>query len=456
MLSIVTFLISNYFSNEKFKLLQDNCNAVANIVIADNNSSNFKRNAYNIISVLNNISGIDMFICDNSGRIIVCGCSNYLTEMPCYHTKSVISKHTLASFGEGDYFKMGNLDGVYNSEHYSFGLQIKEADNSLHGYVFASTTTDSLRKLMLRIFRIYIISAIIPLIMMFIAVYTFSYTSTRPLKLMSEAAKNMADGDFSKRIPVLSDDEIGELSVSFNNMTNSLSRLESMRRSFVGNVSHELRTPITTISGFIDGIIDGTIQKEKQEDYLKKISDEVKRLSRVIESMLSLSKLESGEVPINITKFNISNALVDIVLSREKQIEEKNIEICGLDTLPKAEISADYDLIYQAIYNLIDNAVKFTEQNGKIQFAVFYGNGNVELIVRNTGVGIESDKIDYIFERFYKLDKSRSANKNSAGLGLYIVKTIIDIHKGKITADSVPNEHTTFKVVLPIENNREG
>ena len=447
--SILSFAISNYFTAEKFRLLEDSCEAVSYFVSADMNSVNFKRNLYNIISTQNQISDIDVFVADNKGLIVLCGCSNFHTEMPCKHSGVSISHDVLSTAAKSKYLNISNLNGLYSNDQYICGTNIISPDGRMTGYIFATASTNSLRSLMKRIFNIYIISAIIPLIMMLIAVLTISFNQTKPLKLMSEAAKSMANGDFSKRIPVMNDDEIGELSVSFNNMTEALSKAEAIRRSFIGNVSHELRTPMTTIAGFIDGIIDGTIPQEKHKYYLDIISEEVKRLSRVVESMLNISRLESGTLTLNKTKFDLTDTVINIVLSRESEIDKYNITVCGLDTLPKCEIFADFDLIYQVMYNLIDNAIKFTNEGGKVSFAIYKNLDNVEFAVKNTGEGIDKEQQKFIFDRFYKIDKSRSNNKNSSGLGLFIVKTIVELHSGSISVESVPDEYTLFRVILP-------
>ena len=166
--------------------------------------------------------------------------------------------------------------------------------------------------------------------------------------------------------------------------------------------------------------------------------------------MLNLSKLEAGEVVLKPSLFSVSDTLVDVVLSREQQIAEKNITINGLDELQHISIYADFDLIYQVIYNLVDNAVKFTDESGTISFKLSEKGGMAHFEIKNTGPGIPKENLNNIFDRFYKIDKSRSANKNSTGLGLYIVKTIIKIHHGKIIAESVENEYTLFKVILPV------
>ncbi len=448
-LTTSSFLVSNYFSREKFEFLNVNSAAVADIAVMDMNSINFKRNIFNIISIQKNVSAVDTFICNGDGSFAVCGCNDFLGKNDCIHENFRLQSNVMtAAAGEG-FSKIGKMDNLFSEEQFMVCRAIKDSNGTVYGYVFSSTSAEELRTLLATISRIFIVSCIVPIVIMFFALYAIAYRFSKPLKLMSEAAKCMAKGDFSKRIPIMSDDEIGELSISFNNMTNHLAQLEQMRRSFIGNVSHELRTPMTTIAGFIDGIIDGTIGEDRRDYYLKTVSNEVKRLSRVVESTLNLAKLEAGEIQLNPTEFSISKTIVDVVISREQQIAEKQIEILGLDRLDDTKIVADYDMIYQVIYNLIDNAVKFTEFGGKITFDMLKTDKNVQFSIKNTGKGISKDGINHIFERFYKEDKARSYHASSTGLGLFIVKTIIDIHGGKIVAESIENEYTLFKVLLP-------
>lgn len=449
-LTILSFVISNYFSKEKYQLLKDNCASIAEIASVDITSSNFKRNIYNIIRVQNNVSDIDIFICDNEGKIVLCGCNGYLMDEKCIHRSKQVSNEILSKAKNNKFFEIGTVDRVYDENHYSVGIPILSGDKKIVAYVFSATSTESLKSLLTSLRNLSLFSAIIPIFAAFVFLYSLTYRFSKPLKSMSEAAKRMAKGDFSHRIPIISDDEIGELSVSFNNMTDSLAKLEKMRRSFIGNVSHELRTPMTTIAGFIDGIIDGTIDEDKKEYYLNIVSQEIKRLSRVVESMLNLAELESGEMRIKPTSFNVSECLVTILLNREQIVEEKNISIIGIDQIKPITIFADYDLIYQVIYNLVDNAVKFTNKGGSIAFKMIKTKKDIQFMIKNTGPGIPKDSLQHIFERFYKGDKSRSANIESTGIGLFIVKKIIDIHGGKIIADSKENEYTVFKIMLPI------
>ena len=286
---------------------------------------------------------------------------------------------------------------------------------------------------------------------MLVAIFIMTYRLTRPLKSMSEAAKAMSKGDFSKRVPVTSDDEIGELAASFNMMTNSLSRLESMRRSFVGNVSHELKTPMTTIGGFIDGILDGTIKPEQQEYYLNIVSQEIKRLSRLVNGMLSVTRLESGEAELKPDKFDFYELLCTIMIGQEQRINKRGLVVSGLDSMESLTVCADKDLIYQVVYNLVDNAIKFVDDGGQITVGLAADSENMVFTITNTGKGIPEKELPFVFERFYKGDKSRSHVKNSTGLGLYLAKTIVSAHKGKISVTSKEEQFTTFKVILPKE-----
>ena len=270
-----------------------------------------------------------------------------------------------------------------------------------------------------------------------------------PLQQMSAAAKRFAVGDFSYRVNINTNDELADLGYAFNEMADALDKLESSRRSFVANVSHELKTPMTSIAGFIDGILDGTIPKEKEDYYLKIVSDEVRRLSRLVVAMLNMSKIESGDFEMKPKPYNLSDQIIHILLTFEQKIEKKNIEIRGLENLEPHHITADTDMIYQVIYNLFDNAVKFTNDGGYIEINVSDVGDNVQVSIKNSGEGIDASELSRVFERFYKVDKSRSLDAKGAGLGLYIVKTMVEMHGGRIFARSDSKTEAEFVFTLP-------
>lgn len=456
MMMIMTVVYYQYISNQKYESLKTSCDSVSGFYKENQGSiTGFEsqKGIYYIIRNLSDVSDYDIFITDKYGVIQICSCDDWLEAGNCTHTGKMVDKKFFDNALKSSPGDITTL-GVYKEPHYVSSSLITASEGSTIGMVVAASPITGLKSLLSSIGQVYIFSAIIPLVLMFIALYIITYRLTKPLKLMSVAAKSMANGDFSKRIPVTRDDEIGELAVSFNQMTNSLSRLENMRKSFVADVSHELKTPMTTIGGFIDGIIDGTIEPEKEKYYLNLVSEEIKRLSRMVQTMLSISRMESKEFKLNYEQFDFKDLLINIVLSQEQRIGKRNIDIIGLDTVETINLFADKDLIYRVVYNLVDNAIKFTNENGKISFKANCTDERMTFSITNTGKGIKSSDVPYVFERFYKTDKSRSENKNSTGLGLYIVKTIIKKHGGNISVSSIENETTTFSFNLPLDTRR--
>ncbi len=448
MMMILTFTYNHYFAVEKNETMQKTCDQISEYIVHTKAFENDDKSVYFLLSSFSDASDIDIFCTDVQGNISVCGCDAFEADGSCDHSGSRLDIGRILTDDGSKNTKLNTLD-FYKEPHYVSYSEIVVSDETV-GYVICATSIDTIKELMTQVSELYIFSAIIPILIMFIALYIMTYRMTRPLKMMSIAARAMAKGDFSKRIPVTDDDEIGELAVAFNQMTNSLAQLEGMRKSFVADVSHELKTPMTTIGGFIDGIIDGTIEPEKQGYYLKIVSDEVKRLSRLLQTMLSISKLESGEFVLKSEKFDFRELLIGVVISQEQRIEQLKLDIRGLETLANVTVNADKDLIHQVVYNLVDNAIKFNVEGGYIDFSVRVDAKKMSFCITNTGRGIPPTELPYVFERFYKVDKSRSANKNSTGLGLYIVKNILKNHGGTIKVSSKENEFTTFEVQLPL------
>lgn len=283
-----------------------------------------------------------------------------------------------------------------------------------------------------------------------ICVFLISRRITDPIKQIGEAAKEYAQGRFNVRVQVEGQDEITELSRAFNNMATSLATHEENRNTFIANVSHDLRTPMTTISGFVDGILDGTIPPEQQTHYLQTISGEVHRLSRLVNTLLEISRLESGS-NMRVTDFNLTEKARQILLSLVGKIEAKKIDVEFEGGDEDLFVAADPDSIHQVVYNLLDNAVKFTEEGGRITVRISPVRGRkAQVCVSNTGEGIPPEEIPHIFERFYKSDRSRGLDKTGTGLGLYIVKTILDKHGESIAVESTPGGETTFRFCLSL------
>lgn len=446
LMMILSIVLNNSISDAAYQTL-DLCGEQISEKFANSSTTNADEFGDVLVSV-SKVAQSDIFLTDPEGTIVACACDEWQKNGKCMHSDYILPKKIIDKSLKKDDFEINTL-GIYKYPHY---VSVKSLGESSEFFVFATMPISQPRNLLLKISKVYYVWAVIPIVLMFAAIYILTYRITKPIKSMSETAKAVAKGDFSKRVPVTTDDEIGELAVSFNMMINSLSRQESTHRSFVGDVSHELRTPMTTIGGFIDGILDGTIKEDERDYYLGIVSQEIKRLSRLVNGMLNMAKLESGEFVLRPVKFDFYELLCTVMISQEQRIEKNNLIISGLDTMERVTVCADKDLIYQVVYNLVDNAIKFTDEGGEISFELSETASDMIFTITNTGVGIKQKELPFVFERFYKGDKSRSNVKNSTGLGLYIVKTIISAHKGKISVKSKENEFTAFKVILPKEN----
>lgn len=385
----------------------------------------------------------NVMVTDNEFRIVFC------SHRSCPHRDKVLADVVRNSLKEGDFFEVSRLGGLYSEGRYTAGTALKTANGDTLGYVLVSSSAEALGEFVLDNLRTYALSGVAVLIVAFIVLYIITYRLVRPLRQMAAITRRFSQGDFSGRVKVRGSDEVAELANALNGMAVSLSSLEDMRRSFVANVSHELKTPMTTISGFIDGILDGTVPPDRRTDYLRIVSEETKRLSRLVGVMLNLSRIDSGQLRISPVSFDLTATICEVLLSFEQRIEKKGLSIEGLDQCEPQTVVADYDLLQQVVYNLLDNAVKFTQEGGTISLSLSHDTDRTVVSIRNTGDGIPSTEMPHIFERFYKSDRSRGLDKSGTGLGLYIVKTIIDLHGGEITVRSVEGEYCEFVFWLP-------
>lgn len=409
----------------------------------------------NNMKIMSDAIDADIFITNMEGEVVVCKemmnenfivSGNYRCII---HGNYGIDKSVLEKAKAGNYHEISTLSGTFIKDQITTASPIVVGGKTVAVVFATEPITQSWYSYAKKILQIFFIAALLALVVSFLTVYYLSYRLTRPLHEMSQATKHYAEGDFSYKVKVRGRDELAELAQAFNSMAMALSSLESSRRSFVANVSHELKTPMTSIGGFIDGMLDGTIPPESYSHYLKIVSDEVKRLSRLVTGMLNMSKLEAGEMQINATKFDISDDIFKTLLSFEKKINDKSIEIVGLDKMESVTINADRDMLMQVVYNLIDNAVKFTPEGGYIYIKDFRDSEKVFVSIRNSGAGIEREELAKVFERFYKIDKSRSYDVKGAGLGLYLCKSIVELHGGEIRVDSKVGEYTEFAFWIP-------
>ena len=342
---------------------------------------------------------------------------------------------------------MSNLNDKNNLNGYIIVIKTLPNDD---GYIVGlKSVYKGLSETVVAFLKILLLAEIITFLLSIIIVYAMTYNLTMPIVKMTELTQQYAKGDFSQRIKVRGNDEIATLAQNFNEMASSLENSESSMSSFVANISHELKTPMTSIAGYIDGILDGTIPEQDRTKYLQQVSREVKRLAKLSVAMLQLSKIQSGSGKPIFAKTDITKITMQILFSFEELINSKKIDVIGLDKLKSEYACVDERFIYQAIYNLVDNAVKFTNEGGYIATSVYTEGENVYFIIKNSGDGVNGEELTRIFERFYKVDKSRSQDTKSSGLGLNLVKTIIEMHGGKIHATSKLGEYTQFKFYIP-------
>ncbi len=351
--------------------------------------------------------------------------------------------------GGEEYYKTGLLDEYFNEPTLTVGVPMYN-NGELFGGVMFNLPVPEIRSMNLEIFKNFISMLIIALAFSVVLYYFISRRITKPIKDMSKAVTEFSKGDFRRRIEYRGENEIGELAASFNAMATSLENLENMRSSFVGSVSHELRTPMTTISGFLEGILDGTISADEQDKYLKIALDETKRLSRLVNELLDVSRMESGELKLNKQEFVVNDLVARVLFKFEGDINDKNIEVELNLTEDNPRVFADSDAITQVVTNLVHNAVKFTPEGGNIAIRTWVRDSKAYVEIKNSGRGIESEKLKFVFDRFYKTDDSRSHDKTGVGLGLFIVKNLISRHDEKIWAESRLDEYTKFTFSLTV------
>ena len=358
----------------------------------------------------------------------------------------------------GIYKSTGTMNGLFSGSRYSVGVpmlsvQTTESGNDvsyISGYLFVCSPAESLTSMLSVITQFYFIAVGVVLVISLVFVYVGTKQQSRPMREMKQALESFSRGDFSERVQVRGNDEVARLCASFNEMADALEQVENSRRSFMANISHDLKTPITSIVGFIDGILDGTIPQERSEQYLQRVSKEMKRISRLVYSILDVTRLEGGQVKITPTELNILEMIRQVTLSFERSVEEKGIRVHFSADAP-VSVRADEDSIYRVLTNLIGNAVKFTPEGGELFVRVERNTRQtVKVMIRNTGVGIAQEELPFLFERFYKSDKSRGMDKDGTGLGLYIAKMLVTLNNGEIGVTSELGEYTEFYFTLDV------
>ena len=424
-------LLNKYVQDERFYSAQKASGSIEYLTMTMAQEGFGGRNMMVYESTLESWSMLvdaEISVVGGNGQIFAA--TNDKNVVPKRYTKKVLSGETVSGRAEST---NGHI-----RHSYMIGVPIQDRGQVVGGifYFFPPGVGGStVKKFSSTLFLTLIIAMMLSLILIFAEARHIS----RPLKEINSAVLEIASGKFDKRVAVVSaNDEVSQLASSFNYMANSLTHLEEMRQSFISDISHELRTPMTSISGFVQGILDGTIPKEKEKEYLEIVLDESTRLAKLTNDMFEMTKMNSPEYKLSITKFDVNETIRRCIISLEQKLEAKKLEIDVNFQNETENVLADADAIKRVIINLLDNAVKFSFPEDTIEIRVASGGKKVFVDIVNYGTGIAKEEIPHIFDRFYKSDKSRGKDKNGAGLGLSFVKNIMNLHSQKITVKSEP------------------
>ena len=425
----------NYTVSEKRQEMQDRAVLVAQLSVdyftAGDDAERDQGDALrSLAGVASRMTDVDFLICDTTGSVL-------LTTDADLAGKTVVVPEDITQtvLGSERLYEGRSTVGVYEKKQFVVGVPMTDADGNTLGLVLAVMNSAELMQMWRSFIALFFMTSAIILLLAFVASFVTSMRQIQPLTEMVKATRAYAGGDFDVRMQETGDcGEISELAASFNAMADSLQETERQRRDFIANVSHELKTPMTTIAGYTDGILDGTIPPEKERQYLQIISDESRRLSRLVRRMLGISQIQNKEMKKE--EFDLCESACIALLSMEKKITDRGLDVDAEIPEDSVMVQGDRDLITQVIYNLLENAAKFATPGSQLYLGLAVNGEKAYVTVRNLGSTIPAEEIPLLFERFHKSDKSRSEDKDGYGLGLYIVKTILAQHKEQITVTS--------------------
>lgn len=441
-------LLGNYFFDRHEKLLLEEGAKINDLVIDYMNHYITKERLDLELQSVERFLNTRIWILDKRGYIY--GVSSNEKE---WIGKQITAKEMVDVLKGRIIVKKGTFQGTWQTPMLTVGMPILvngQVENAIimHSPLYEITNTiQEVHKIIWATMAIsFIISAIV--------IYFLSKKLSQPLQSMDQAAKKLALGDFSQRVDVYTEDEIGRVTHTFNNMAEQLEKMEDNRRSFISAVAHELRSPLTLIKGFVQGIVDGTVEADDQSKYLQIILKETTRLGKLISNLLDVQRMESNAYPIHPEHFDINELIRRTLLKYEEEIERRKIEM-NLDFRENTLIVlADRDGIEQVLSNLIENAMKFVEEGGTIGIGVQDKGDKAWIDIKDNGIGISKEEQQVIWNKFYKVDKARNRNKEGTGLGLHIAKQIIERHGEQIQVESELGKGTNFRFSLTLSDNQ--
>ena len=447
-------LVGRYLEQNTHAQLQTDALALAELVAAYDAAGDLQHeNLRTNLTLASLVSGADTVVLDSLGNVILCS----EVDLQCRHLGLTINQNFVDQvFHDGSSFDTGSIPELYDESRYFVSVPIVSHRTGADiGLVIVSMPTGDTQALMEGIADIQVTVSLLVILIAVVVMSVSTRNECRPLREMAQAARDFGHGNLKARVRTggHNSEEVDELAVAFNNMAESLEKSEYQRQEFVANVSHELKTPMTTIGGYVDGMLDGTIPPERHRYYMQIVSDETKRLSRLVRSMLDISRLQDqGGIPEEKkTRFDMEECVGEVLITFEQKIVSKNLDV-QVD-LPDHPVytRADKDAVTQVVYNLLDNAVKFCTQGGALGVRLRIGGSKIYVTVSNEGRTIPAEELPLVFDRFHKIDKARNRSQEGWGLGLYIVKTLVCSHGENISVASREGK-TEFTFTMPLVN----
>ena len=445
--------LNEYLVEEKQETLHSNAEALVNLAAAYHATGELETRwgGFRLgMTTAAQVAGADAMLCGLDGRIGMCACD----EPNCIHEGRSVDRALIEEImAKGEAFTVGTVGGIYDTEHFVEGMALtSQIDGTVIGAILVTSPKAQISGMLTQTIIIFFYVSIFVLAVAMVATFLLSRSYARSIQAVAAAATRFGRGELDARVALGGSNtvEVDELGLAFNTMAESLDQAETQRREFVANVSHELKTPMTTIAGFMDGMLDGTIPPEMHRHYMQIISDEVRRLSRLVRSMLEVSRMQSqGIDESKKRRFDLTETIGQVLISFEQRINRKRINVDVQMPDRSVWTKAEPDSITQVIYNLTDNAIKFCNEGGLLRIILEPEGGKARVTIQNTGPTVDPAELPLLFDRFHKTDKSRSEDREGVGLGLYIVKTILDGHKEDISVTS-ENGLTSFTFTLPL------
>lgn len=392
------------------------------------------------INAMGYISNIKIYILNPDATVLHKGTNDADMEM------NVKIKTDMQSAMKGEtVIRMATFSFDSESEVAYVGMPLTY-DEKISGVIMIFSPVNEINNLLKTALKTIMTVVVITILIGTLAILRISVKISEPIKEISEGAKKIGKGEDIPDIEIYSNDEIGMLAKSFNEMKKELAVTEQMRKEIVANVSHELRTPLTSIIGFIKGILDGVISKDDEEKYLSIAYEEANRLKDLTKDIVDVAKLESGSVSLNKEKFSLNELAKDVYVEMEELVKEKNLKLILEEKDENIIVCADKAKIRQVLINVINNSVKFTTK-GYVKLSISKEGEKAKIVVKDTGIGIQKDKISYLFNKFYTANDYGNAT-TGAGLGLNIVKNIVDMHGGNVEVESTVGKGTKVTVIF--------